>query len=323
MRIPNAPAPVLSPSGRLAAVVEADQLALIVTRSGQRRDIALPATSGGVAFASDDTHVAVAAGARAAILRADVTEWPAQSVALHGSLFRWVLGRTTLVAIMRSGTRATQLCAWQLEAGALTPIGPPEGLALGTLAVYHMALDEVRGRVLIGGITGSGAYSGDGKPFTGIVGLTPDLPVLWKGEGLPFQPHGYLYPLHGGGLAVTQRDRLARLALNALPEAQVVDDHAFATPLERVALSPDGRMMAWMWAGDGDAMFLRAADVISETPIVGVSFALEGNFPALAVDDDGIATVVAGARPINCALSSPHLVARCRRAASRPAEPDA
>jgi hypothetical protein len=195
---------------------------------------------------------------------------------------------------------------------------------MGALAVYRLHVDETRGRILVAGVTGAQALSGEGKPFTGIFGLAPDYPLLWKGEGLPFQPHGYLYPLHKGALAITQRDRLARLTLNNLPDVQVVDDHAFATPLERVALSPDGAMLAWMWAGEGDEMFLRAADVQSETPIVGVAFALNGNFPALAVDDDGTATVVAGARPdqMRIVVAAPGREAQMRSVAV-PAEPDA
>ena len=298
MRLPAAPAPVLSPTGHHAAIVEDARAALVDLSSGRRVDLDLPATGSGAAFAPDDRRVALGAAREVALVAVDNPTWPAAGNAhLPGSLFRMALGNETLVAVVRTGTRNMSLCAWRTEGEALTPLGDPAGLDMGALAVYHLHVDEARERILVGGITGAQALSGDGKPFTGIFGLAPDYPLLWKGEGLPFEPHGYLFPLHNGGLAVTQRDRWARLTLDALPAVQVVDDHAFETPLERVALSPDGHMLEWMWAGDGDDMLLRVADVLSETPIVDVAFTLDGNFPALAVDDDGTATVVAGARP--------------------------
>ncbi len=298
MRLPNAPAPILSPSGAQAAVVQDNVLALIDTATGARRDIALPAHGSGVAFAPDDARLAVAAGNAVALLRVGASALAQVRAALPGALFRWVLGREVLVAVLRSGERESVLCAWRVgDDDSLTPLGPPDGLALGALAVYHMALDEARGRVLLGGVRGRGAYSGDGTPFTGSVGLTPDLPVLWKGEGLPFTPHAYLYPLEDGDLVITQRDRMARLSLNALPDVEVVDERAFDTPLERVALSPNGRLLAWMWAGEGDAMNLHVAHVAGLQPVASGRFTLAGNFPALAVDDAGTATIVAGARP--------------------------
>ncbi len=243
-------APVLSQSGQFAAVIEGVQAAIVTTATGKRVDVALPASGGGAAFVSDDKHVAICAGGEVDLLSTKAPKWPSKGVAeLAGGLFRLALVERFLVAVIRGGGRTMSLFAWRIEEGAFVPMGEPADLDMGALAVYHLHVDEARGRVLVAGITGAQALSGDGKPFPGIFGLAPDYPLLWKGKGLPFQPHAYLYPLHKGALAITQRDRLARLTLADLSKVQVVDDHPFETPLERVALSPDGHMLAWMWAG--------------------------------------------------------------------------
>lgn len=298
MRLPSAPAPVLSPSGHYAAVIQDDVVAIVKTATGRRTDVALPAEAHAAAFAPDDGHIALSAGSEVGLLSLHAPKWPeAGATEPAGSVFRLALGKGYLVAVLRNGARTMRLCAWRVEDDGLIPLGDPAGLDMGALAVYHLHVDEARGRILVAGLTGAQALAGDGKPFTGIFGLATDFPLLWKGEGLPFRPHGYLYPLADGVLGITNRDTLAVVSLDALPQAKVMHTTVWPTPLERTALSPDGRRLAWMWAGDENEMSLNVGTPSDPAPAEEAHFTLDGNFPALAVDNAGLATLVAGARP--------------------------
>ncbi len=302
MRLPHAPVPTLSPTGHLVATAYAGTLGLVHTGDLTRRDVQVPEDGSAVAFAANDQRVAIHADGRLAVTEVGASKWRAAgSVEYRGAIFRAALGEKVLVAAIRTGEHAMNLGAWRVDGDRLEPLGAAEGLALGASAVHHLHLDEANGRVLIGGISGRGAFSGDGTPFTGIVELTPDLPLIWKGDGLPFRPEGYLYPLAQGHLAITQRNRFAQVDLSDLPVVRVLSDVEWDTPLERVALSPNGKQIAWMWAGDESEMHLRVARLGESGPdselSSGAHFELAGNFPALAVDDDGVATAVAGQRP--------------------------
>lgn len=299
MRYPHAPAPLLSPDGAFAGVSFADALAIVDTSSGALTDVTLPATDGAaVAFSTDGKRIALHVGGRIAVTSTVAPKRrDAESVECRGAIYRAALGKRLLVAAIRTGEYSMNLGAWRVDGDTLEPLGAAEGLALGASAVYHLHLDEANGRVLLGGISGRGAFSGDGDPFTGIVELTPDLPLIWKGEGLPFRPEGYLYPLAQGQLAITQRNRLAHLDLSALPVVDLLSDTVWDTPLERVAISPNGKHFAWMWAEEGDGVRLRVARFGMDGSTSDVRFQLGGNFPALAVDDEGVATAVVGQRP--------------------------
>lgn len=283
----------------MAAVAYNGILALVDTATGTRTDVTLPDSNGSaIAFSADDARVALHNGGRIAVTSTAHAAWnEATSVEARGSVYRAALGKKVLVAAIRSGEHTMNLGAWRIDGDTLAPIGAVAGLELGASAVYHLHLDETNNRVLLGGVSGRGAFSGDGKPFTGIVELTGDLPLVWKGDGLPFRPYAYLYPLEDGQLVITQNDRFARIDLSQLPEVDVAADVEWEPPLERVALSPNGTIMAWTWAQQGDKMRLRTARAGETDPLTEASFALDGNFPALAVDDDGVATVVAGQRP--------------------------
>lgn len=298
MRLPHAPAPLLSPTGRLAAASYGRTLGLVHTGDLTRRDLEVPDGGRAVAFAADDQRVALLADGRLAVTNMRAPKWDeTASVACPGAIYRAALGKKVLVAAIRTGDHTMNLGAWRISEAGLEPMGAAEGLALGASAIYHLHLDEANDRVLLGGISGRGAFEGDGKPFTGIVELSSDLPLIWKGGGLPFRPEAYLYPLDGGQLAIAQRNRLARIDLSGLPNVKVVSDVEWETPLERVALSPDGKTIAWMWAEEGDVMQLRTAKASNGKTLSKAQFELAGNFPALAVDDDGVATAVAGQRP--------------------------
>lgn len=299
MRFPPAPAPLLACDGALASAAYGGVIAIVDTRSGKRTDAQLAdSAASAIAFAAGNARVVLHANGRVALASTAAPAWSEEgSAECRGAVYRAVLGKEFLVAAIRTDETTMNLGVWRLSGEALAPLGPAEGLALGASAVHHLYLDEANGRVLLGGVSGRGAFSGEGKPFSAIVGLTPDLPLIWKGDGLPFRPESYLYPLAGGELAIAQRNRLARIDLKALPAIELLSDVAWETPLERTALSPSGEIIAWMWAEEGDAMQLRTAKLSDGKTLSRAHFALAGNFPALGVDDDGVATVVAGQRP--------------------------
>lgn len=299
MRLPLPPAATLAPSGHLAAVAYGPLLALVDTRTAARTDLSLPGTLQGIAFAPDDQGMALAVGGALSWLPTGASEWPQdRGESLPGDPFRMVTGRSHVAVVARSGERTMSLCGFRISGGALTPVG--EGRDLGAVAVHRLHLNEEASDaplVVLGGVRGRQALSGEGKHFTGLMRLAPDYPLLWKGDDLPFSPHATLYPLAGGTLGITNRTTLVRMDLSHEENPAVVDAQRWPTPLETVALSPNGRRLAWMWAGDGNAMHLQAATPDDPQPQVDVRFAMDGNFPALAVDDEGTVTVVWGSRP--------------------------
>src|SRR5262245_2894423 len=118
MRLPNPPAPILSPTGRHAAVLEGSLAAIVDTADARRVDVVLPANGQGAAISRDDRTVALCAGGEAAVTPVHDPCWPEQGrAALAGGVFRLALGRRTLVAALRTGEYSMSLCAWRIEDG--------------------------------------------------------------------------------------------------------------------------------------------------------------------------------------------------------------
>jgi hypothetical protein len=162
------------------------------------------------------------------------------------------------------------------------------------------------------------AFYGAGQPFVRLISLEAgaSLRQLWAGEGAPAEPNGFLLPLVGGQLGAYSRDRLVVFSPAAESAGlwQPVSSYDWGD-LETVVASPAGTYLAWLWSswdGQRDHHHLRVAELAGRL-VDEVSFAVLGEFPALAVDNQGQATLVFSAdknRIIALTLEQGRLVKR-------------
>ncbi|MGL4649015.1 MAG: hypothetical protein ACRC1H_06390 [Caldilineaceae bacterium] len=324
MRLPLPPAPILSPTGHTAAAAWLNHLAIVNTADGHRTEFDAPANLQSIAFDGSDAGAALATGDSLAWLPLSALAWPEEGTTnLPAPAYRMVLGPTRIATVARSGERTLALYGYTLADGQIAPIGSGEGRDLGATAAYRLHLDDQRGRVLLGGVKGRHALSGEGTPFDGLMEISADYRLLWKGDGLPFAPHAHLYPLADGSAAFTERHRLVTMSLENPQQPRVARIQDWPTPLETVALSPDGRYLAWMWSGSGFNMHVQAALIDYSQPILDHQFWLDGLFPALAVDNAGVVTIAWGTRPhwLNLLRVAPDLEPVTLQVVA-PAEPD-
>lgn len=294
MRIPAPPAPWISPDGSLIATLYDRSVTFIDGRAGSLvGDLTLGHAASNLAWSPSSSRCAVAGDGQLTLVRAGSEPEVLVAAGAAGVLWRLALSEDPLlvVAVARTSEQEATLWAWSGE--GLEPVLGPE--SLGATAPYSLLLDGPRRLALLGGRKGRGGFSGGGERFTGLVRLGErSIELLWKGEGLPFDPDGYLFPLAGGRLAVHGGDELVVLELadDGLGGAREV----FRAPLvgaEAVVASPGKTLFAWR--SDGAVRVARAdtADVVA---VVRMPEDL-GSFPVLAVDDDGCLTAAASSRP--------------------------
>ena len=218
------------------------------------------------------------------------------TVAVEHPVWRLAVGGDPflVVAVERVDEHQTALAAWRGD--DLTTWSPAQ--PLGTTAAFTVEVDAPRERVVLGGRRGKGGFDGRGDRFSGALRLSDNgVTRIWNGEGLPFAPDGYLYPLEEGRLGVYGRDELVVLDL---PDDDGEPSHIVGrSPLAGavgVAMSPGGKYLAWQREATitvcprGDTTDLRTIQMPDQPVDVG-------EFLSLAVDDGGLVTVAAGAHP--------------------------
>ncbi len=289
MRKPLPPFPFLSQDGRLVACLSENELTLLNTQDRSATRLHLPHEGLHVAFAPRTSLLAVAGYSQVSLLAGQPPYELRATAETPAPLFRLALAdEGWLVGAANFDERETNLCSWRGE--KLQPSFTGAGEPLGRVAPFQLYLDAPRQRVLLSGRAGYGAYSGGGERFTQLLALSSaGAQVIWRGEGLPFEPDGYVFPLAEGRLGIFQRSSLLELSFSPAATApQVVLSHPMFTELETLVASPGGNYLAWLWGvGPGDTAHLRTARLTDNAPVGEAAFDNLGYFPSIAIDDEG------------------------------------
>lgn len=300
MQIPTPPFPILSANGEFIAVPNQQELTLIEVASGTATTRQLPFHISSVAF-SPSAKQAVASGSKQILAFAPQSAFTLGSVAaIPAPLFRMTLADDgVLVGAAKFSDAKTNLCVW--HGPQLTPAFSGEGYPLGSVAPYHLRLDSQSKRVLVAGASGRSAYSGGAKLFAGLVNLSPEhIAVVWKGDNLPFQPHGFLYPLADDTLGIYQRNQLVIVALKVEGNSTAVAEvaHYAFTDLETVVASPDGNYVAWLWGSHPNAAsHIRVGKLSDGTIVDEATIEALDYFPSIAVNNAGRVTLTYSQKP--------------------------
>lgn len=300
MRIPTPPFPILSANGEYIAVPNQHELTLIKVEDGAANTNQLPFHVFNVAFSPSATQAVVSGSEQIVFFKPQPAFTPGAKATIPAPLFRMTLGENgVLVGAAKFNDSKTNLCVWHGE--QLQPAFSGEGYALGSVAPYHLRLNRPGTRVLVAGASGRGAYSGEAKRFVGLVNLSQDhIDVVWKGEGVPFQPNGFLYPLAEDRLGIYQRDELAIMSLKVEANSASVEEitrYPF-TNLETLVVSPAGNYVAWIWGTGPDATShvqvaqLSDGKIVDEGTIDNLSY-----FPSIAVNNAGRVTLAYSEKP--------------------------
>jgi hypothetical protein len=284
----------MNADGSLIATLYGSSVTFIDGRAGTLLgDIKLDHAATNMAWSRSSPLLVVSGDDRLTLVRAGSDPEVIRSAGAAGALWRLALSEQPLlvVAVARTSEHESALSAWHGE--GLEPLLGPE--PLGATAAFSLLVDPSRRLALLAGRKGRGGFSAGGDRFTGLVRFGEgSIQLLWKGEGLPFDPDGYLFPLAAGRLGVHSRDELVVLELPDDPSGTAQEVFRARLPeAEAVVASPARTLLAWRT--DGAVRVARAdtaevvAEVAAPTDI--------GSFPALAVDDDGAVTATASDRP--------------------------
>jgi|GEM_PF-4496360 len=296
-RIPLPPAAVLSQNGVLAGSVYGPDLSLLNLASASLASVTLPHEARLLAFSPRGTYLAVAGGQHVTLLRPEPPYPVLGTVAIPAPLFRLAVAEEgTVVGVLNFGGERTTLGVWRGAELRADFVG--EGTPLGRSAPFQLLLDGARERVLLAGVRGPSAFSGGGERFIALLSLEAgQVAVSWKGEGLPFPPERFLFPLADGRLGVTAGSELAVVALPPEVAESRVISRVGLPDLEKVAASPGGAYLAVLnGMGPDTESRVRLArldgEILGEAPFRGL-----GSFPALAVGDAGRVAIVSSERP--------------------------
>jgi hypothetical protein len=323
MRIEPSPQAVLSGNGYLAAIVQATKVTLIQTRTGSTHDLTLPHEGTLVAFDPQASLMAVSGDRQLSLFQSVDTPHLLSTSPIAAWLDRLAVGEDGLVVgVARFDDReSSQLLAWR--GPQLRPLFAEMGQSLGPVALDGLLVDGPANRVLYWGLQPNemgfeAAFYGAGQPFVRLISLEVETPLrqLWAGEGAPAESNGFLLPLAGGQLGTYSRETLVVFApaAESVGSWQPIRRYDWGD-LETVAASPNGAFLAWLWSswdGQRDHHHLRVADLEGNL-IDEVTFEVLGEFPALAVDNQGQATLVFSAdksRIIALTLEQGRLVKR-------------
>lgn len=300
MIIPTPPFPILSPNGDFIAVPNQRELTLIEVASKSATTHQLSFHISNVAFSPSSALAVLCGSQRIISFRPKPTFTPIAEATIPAPLFRMSLGANdVLIGAAKFSDNKTNLCVWHGD--QLEPAFSGEGFPLGSVAPYYLYFNSQNNRVLLAGASGRNPYSGEAKPFAGMLNLNSDsIQVVWKGADLPFQPNGFLYPLLNDSLGIYQRDQLAILALNVDGTTTSVNQTALYpfTNLETVVASPDGNYAAWFWGNNPDApSHIRVAKLSDGTVVDEATINSLNYFPSIAVNNSGRVTLTYSQRP--------------------------
>ena len=340
MRIELSPQAILSGDGYIAAVAQPNALILLDTRTGFIQRLPLPHAGSLIAFDPRTSLFVVAGDKHLSLFQAGQPPQLLATVASPARLYRLAAGDGLVVGVAAFDDRETsQLFAWR--GAQLAPLFGETGQSLGPAALDGLQVDGQRQGAVYWGLQArshllaegqppfvgfEAAFYGEGQPFVRLVSLEAggSLRQLWAGEGAPAEPNGFLLPLAGGQLGAYSRESLVVLA----PEAGATGSwHPIRRydwgDLETVAASPNGTYLAWLWSswdGQRDRHHLRVAGLAGNV-FDEATFEELGDFPAIAVDNQGQATLVFSAdknRLIALILEQGRLVKRAEAAIDHP-----
>ncbi len=330
MRIEPSPQAILSGDGYIAAMVQPNALILLDTRTGFVQRLPLPHAGSLMAFGPRASLFVVAGDKHLSLFQGGQSPQLLATVASPARLYRLAAGDGLVVGVAAFDDRETsQLFAWR--GAQLTALFGQTGRSLGPVALDGLLVDGPANRALYWGLQSNemgfeAAFYGEGQPFVRLVSLEVGGPLrqLWAGEGAPAEPNGFLLPLAGGQLGAYSRESLVVLAPEAGATGSWYPIRRYDWgDLETVAASPNGAYLAWLWSswdGQRDRHHLRVAglagDVFDEA-----TFEELGDFPAIAVDNQGQATLVFSAdknRLIALVLEQGRLIKRAEAAIDHP-----
>jgi hypothetical protein len=290
---------VLSADGRFVATERATGIVIFDVYRSRGTWSALGHEPSLVALSPHGRYALAAGEDRLSILDSTASWGVVHQLTLPASLFRAAMGdggMTVGVVASQDGGDST-LLAWRPDGSpALDP-----GVALGDSTPFGLALDEQRKRILLWGASGPGSIHGVGDRFVRLVSVAGDSHlVVWAGPSPIGELVEYVMPLAFGDIGVYDRDRLVRISPDTHPEdiASIVDSYPLGN-LENLVTSPDGRLVAWRWSESGVAPTerLRVVRLADGTVLDRAEYEEVGVFPSIAVDNNGVVTLVATQRP--------------------------
>jgi hypothetical protein len=297
MRKPLPPFVLLSQDGSVAAYQTDTELHLVNIEDEIVTRLPLPHGAKTLALSPHASVGIVAGYEKLSLFRYKPEALWLGTVTIPAPLYRVAVGEDCLVAATLAFSEAqSTLCIWRGE--QLDPILSGQGEPLGMVAPYHIRLDEKTNHILLWGLTGRGAFSGDGEPFVRLFSVTQNsVKRQWAGEQMPFKRRGFLFPLQDGGLGIYDREKLIVLPLdihthNMLPVAE----YAFNN-LERVAISPNGTYIVWLWHDAQERYHLCTAQLDTGAVLNEITFDHLGHFPMIAIDNDGHASLTFSEKP--------------------------
>jgi hypothetical protein len=293
MRRPIPPVATLNQNGNVLAYRIEQTLHLVELESGSETTVPLPHVSERIALSPYGLVGVLAGDGYLTRFRYEADVTLDAPLTLAAPLFRAAVGDDGRVGgILQADEASAALGVWQGD--PLLPVLGEDGTALGQVAAYHIRLDEQRQRVLVWGLAGAKAHAGEGLPYVRLFVMAgKQAEVRWDGEDMPFTRRGFLYPLPDGAIGIYDRDRVAVMPINehgAVQTAPLVE-HTLHN-LERVAFSPNGQFITWLWSDDDNIHHLHTADFNTGRPAQATTFDHLGRFPSLAVSDAGRATLV-------------------------------
>jgi len=305
-----APRPVLSGDGRAGVVVRDGSAYLFQTAGGQIDRLATPAEAGLAALDRTGSRCVISGDDFLALWECGPPSRQLAAVRISAPLLRLAVDGDLVLGALAAEDDGATLQAWQGPGLAAAP----GSVALGPTAVDQLLLDGARGRGLVTGLRGPQSRFGEGEFLARLYDLRAGTwSVLWQGEGGPSHPNGFLFPLAGGALGAYDRKALTVLRPAGTSGGgpwQPAARHAWGD-LEQVVASPSGTFAAWFWSDGGDdnddQYRARVAELGKGEVIHDLTIERVGEFPALAVDDEGVPRLVFGERPdrlVICELQS-------------------
>lgn len=247
------------------------------------RSLASPA---GSAVVDVDVGIIVSAADDELAVLTDGREPTTTSV--HGRvMFARVLADGDVIALTRSDDTGTHLHVFDRR--DLHPRLAPA--PIGTWSAHIVQLDRGNAAI-IGGLAGTRAWDGDGKPFLRRVSWAGGEPAVdWRGDGLPDDLDHLA--VAGGRLVAARSSTLFISSIDALVRDGEADGPAAdaAADVEMLAISPDGGQICWVTRRTGVARLWSRMFGSDDTVDRGDLGDLSEVGAVLAIGDGGDVTV--------------------------------
>ncbi len=292
MRKPLPPFVTLSQDGRVIAYTEDTALYVVNVEDGMGTTYPLLHGVQRVALSPYGSVGIVSGYDKISLFRHQAEATWLATRTIPAPLFRSVISEDCLVVgAYVNDKNQTHLFVWESE--KLIPMFFRETESIGQVAPYHIRLNDKTRQVLAWGVEGKSAFSGEGKPFVRLLSITTEgIETQWAGEGMPFERRGFLYPLKNDELGIYNLETLvmmpSTIQSNDVPSAKT--QYTFNN-LERVAISPKGNYIVWLWNDAVDTSHLRVADLATGNITTETAFNHLGHFPMIAVNDEGQASL--------------------------------